>query len=176
MSRNNILTCETIAQMATGPSDGLKWGNASRSFLDRRDGEHSGVCQISATNPQEAPPTKGFPRALSSAAPSAKFLAIGHWSTAGTSSARTQILPSEMRRAAQLYLTGEVEQWYFTTDGAGIVLILNVANLDEAHELLDTLPLCRAGLMRFELISLGSLRTLVLSTSELSRGDVNDDL
>jgi len=81
-----------------------------------------------------------------------------------------------MRQAAHLYVTGAVEQWYFTMDGAGIVLILNVANLDEAHELLETLPLCRAGMMRFELISLGSLRTLALSASKPSRRDVHDDL
>ncbi len=51
------------------------------------------------------------------------------------------VLPFEMRATARLYLAGKIDQWYFKTDESGIVLIMNLTNSSEAHELLEKLPL-----------------------------------
>lgn len=96
------------------------------------------------------------------AVPTTKLLAIGRWTEQGTPSARLPILPSEMRETARLYLAGKIDQWFFKTDESGVVLIMNLADPHEAHELLEQLPLGQAGMMEFELIPLGPLKPLGL--------------
>ncbi|HEY5704868.1 MAG TPA: hypothetical protein VIT91_05630 [Chthoniobacterales bacterium] len=69
--------------------------------------------------------------------PATKLLAIGRWTAKGTPIARGPILPFEMRDTARLYLAGKIDQWYFKTDESGVVLILNVIDPNEAHQLLE---------------------------------------
>jgi hypothetical protein len=71
-----------------------------------------------------------------------------------------------MREPARLYLVGKIDQWFFKTDESGVVLIMNLADPHEAHELLEQLPLGRAGMMEFELIPLGPLKPLGLLLSK----------
>lgn len=102
------------------------------------------------------------PASGTSAVPTTKVLAIGRWTEQGTPSARLPILPTEMRETARLYLAGKIDQWFFKADESGVVLIMNLTDPLEAHELLEQLPLGRAGMMEFELIPLGPLKPLGL--------------
>jgi len=54
----------------------------------------------------------------------------------------------------------------FKTDESGIVLIMNLTNPGEAHELLEKLPLGQAGMMEFEFIPLGPIKPLALLLTE----------
>ena len=62
----------------------------------------------------------------------------------------------------QLYLGGKIDQWYSLREGNGVVFILNMSSVEEAHDLLEKLPLGQAGLMKFELIPIGPLSPLAL--------------
>ena len=107
-------------------------------------------------------------RAPAPGVPTTKLLAIGRWTAKGTPNARRPILSNEMRETARLYLAGKIDQWYFKTDESGVVLILNLVDPDEAHQLLEQLPLGRAGMMEFELIPLGPLKALGFLLTEPS--------
>jgi hypothetical protein len=76
------------------------------------------------------------------------------------------ILASEVRETARLYLAGKIDQWYVKPDQSGVMFILNVTDQTATHELLDKLPLGRAGLMEFHFIPLGPLSPLRLLLSE----------
>jgi len=96
------------------------------------------------------------------AVPTTKILAIGHLTAKWTPEARRAVMPSEVRRTVDLYLAGKIDQWYVKQDQTGVVFLLNVTDLKEAHEMLEKLPLGQAGLMEFELIPLGPLNPLRL--------------
>jgi len=97
-----------------------------------------------------------------SAVPTTKILAIGHLTTKWTPEARRAVMLAEVRRTVDLYLAGQIDQWYIKQDQTGVVFLLNVTDLKEAHDLLAALPLAKAGLMEFELIPLGPLNPLRL--------------
>jgi len=71
-----------------------------------------------------------------------------------------------MRETARLYLAGKIDQWYFKTDESGVVLLMNLTDPEEAHELLEKLPLGQAAMMEFQLIPLGPIKPLGLLLSE----------
>ncbi len=73
---------------------------------------------------------------------------------------KRNIMPSEVRETVQLYLAGKIDQWYSRKDQNGVVFILNVNSVEEAHKLLEALPLGKAKLMEFELIPVGPLNPL----------------
>lgn len=52
---------------------------------------------------------------------------------------------------------------------AGIVLIMNLTNAGEAHELLEKLPLGQAGMMEFEFMPLGPIKLLACCWANLER-------
>jgi len=92
--------------------------------------------------------------------PTTKILAIGTINE-GVDPAKAQaILPTEVQETVKLYLGGRIDQWYSMQDRRGVAFILNMTNVDEAHQLLEQLPLGRAHLMSFELIRLGPLNPL----------------
>jgi hypothetical protein len=68
--------------------------------------------------------------------------------------------PLEVPQTVRLYLDGKIAQWYARQDRPGVVFLLNVSSVEEAHALLEELPLGQAGLMTFEFISLGPLKQL----------------
>ncbi len=103
---------------------------------------------------------------LDLAVPTTKLLAIGSFTAKATPNLWAPILPSEMRETARLYLAGKIDQWYVKPDQSGVVFILNVTDAKAGHELLDKLPLGRAGLMEFQFIPLGPLSPLRLLLSE----------
>jgi muconolactone delta-isomerase len=63
-------------------------------------------------------------------------------------------LKSEARRVWELYQDGTIRELYFRADRSEAVLILECSDVGEAQEILDSLPLIRAGLIRFEIIPL----------------------
>ena len=71
-----------------------------------------------------------------------------------------KIIPAEVRATVELYLSGTIRHWYSRSDGRGVVLFLDVKTVDEAHAILDTLPLSKEELMDHEYIPVGPLMPL----------------
>ena len=94
------------------------------------------------------------------AVPTTKVLAIGHMTAAATPEAMTPVMKSEVPETVKLYLAGKIDQWYVRQDQRGVVFVMNVATVDEAHALLEKLPLGQAKLMEFDYIPLGPLSPL----------------
>lgn len=63
-------------------------------------------------------------------------------------------LAAESRRAWDLVQAGIIREIYFRADYTSAVLMLECASVDEARQVLDTLPLVQAGLITFNLIPL----------------------
>ena len=93
------------------------------------------------------------------AVPTTKVLAIGHINAAKTGE-RATIMPSEVRETVKLYLAGKIDSWYVRRDQPGVVFLMNVSTVKEAHDLLEALPLGKAGIMEFDLIPIGPLSPL----------------
>src|SRR5215467_12331325 len=54
--------------------------------------------------------------------PTTKILAISHFiGTPMTPAQRAQIMPHEVHDTVSAYLAGKIDQWYFRTDGKGVV-------------------------------------------------------
>lgn len=69
-----------------------------------------------------------------------------------------QIAPyfkEEAARAWELHKAGVFRDMNFRTDRPGVVNVLECADVDEAKKVLDTLPLAKAGFLKFEIIPLG---------------------
>jgi len=94
------------------------------------------------------------------ATPTTKILAIGTFPPGTDMQAVQHILPTEVRETAQLYLEGKLDQWYSLQDRAGVAFILNVTDVNQAHEMLEALPLGKAHLMTFSLFPIGPLKPL----------------
>src|SRR5215469_5232621 len=71
-----------------------------------------------------------------------------------------KIMPTEIRATVRLYLDGKIRHWYSRGDGRGVVLFLDVKTIDEAHAVMDTLPLSKENLMDHEYIPVGPLLPL----------------
>ncbi len=70
------------------------------------------------------------------------------------------IMPAEIRATVKLYLDGKIRQWYSRGDGRGVIFLLDAKTADEAHAIMDTLPLTKANLMDHEYIAVGPLLPL----------------
>jgi len=70
------------------------------------------------------------------------------------------VMPAEIRATVKLYLDGKIRQWYSRGDGRGVVLFLDVKTVDEAHAVMDALPLSKENLMDHEYIPVGPLLPL----------------
>jgi len=65
--------------------------------------------------------------------PTTKILAISHFmGTPMTPAQRAQIMPREVHDTVNAYLAGKIDQWYFRTDGKGVVFIVNASTPEEA--------------------------------------------
>jgi hypothetical protein len=67
------------------------------------------------------------------------------------------VMPAEIRATVKLYLDGQIRQWYSRGDGRGVVLFLDVKTVDEAHTVMETLPLAKENLIDHEYIPVGPL-------------------
>jgi muconolactone delta-isomerase len=63
-------------------------------------------------------------------------------------------LKAEAMRAWELHQAGVIRELYFRSDEPAAVLVLECNDVDEARQVLATLPLVIAGLIDFELIPL----------------------
>lgn len=71
-----------------------------------------------------------------------------------------KIMPAEVRATVRLYLDGKIRQWYSRGDGRGVVLFLEAETVDQAHAIIDTLPLSKEAMMDHEYIPVGPLLPL----------------
>lgn len=93
--------------------------------------------------------------------PTTKILAISHSTgTPLTPEQRAAIMPHEVHDTVDAYLNGKIDQWYFQTDGKGVVFIVNASSIDDAKAILEKFPLGKAGVMGFDYIPLGPLNPL----------------
>ena len=68
--------------------------------------------------------------------PTTKILAISHFmGTPMTPAQRAQIMPHEVHDTVNAYLAGKIDQWYFRTDGKGVVFIVNASTPEEAKNI-----------------------------------------
>lgn len=88
-----------------------------------------------------------------------KVMAIGTLKPI-TAEQRRTILPKEVPATLQLYLDGKMEQFWLREGEVGVIFLMNVASVEEAHTLLEALPLGQANLMSFELMPIGPLSPL----------------
>ena len=63
-------------------------------------------------------------------------------------------LKAEAARAWELHQAGVIRELYFRADWPGAVLVLECAGVEEAADVLNTLPLVKAGLIAFDIIPL----------------------
>ena len=108
---------------------------------------------------QAQPPSPQPP----SGAPSPKTTEMMVILTAKAGVTRQQIMtimPAEIRATVKLYLDGKIRQWYSRGDGKGVVLFLDARTVEEAHAIMETLPLSKQNLMEHEYIPVGPLMPL----------------
>jgi hypothetical protein len=67
------------------------------------------------------------------------------------------IMPAEIRATVKLYLEGTIRQWYSKGDGKGVILLIDAKTVDEAHAVVDTMPLSKQNLVDHEYIPVGPL-------------------
>ncbi len=94
--------------------------------------------------------------------PTNRVLAIGRFNGTPTPEQFKLLASREVPETLRLYLAGKIDQWYSIQDDNGVVFILNVSSVEEAHSMLEKLPLGQAKLMTFQLIPLGPLSPLGL--------------
>jgi hypothetical protein len=70
------------------------------------------------------------------------------------------VMPAEIRATVQLYFDGKIRQWYSRGDGRGVIILIDAKTVDEAHALIDALPLSKLNLMDKEYIPVGPLMPL----------------
>ena len=70
------------------------------------------------------------------------------------------IMPAEIRATVKLYLDGKIRQWYSRGDGKGVVFLIDAKTVDEAHAIIETMPLSKENLMDHEYIPVGPLMPL----------------
>ena len=70
------------------------------------------------------------------------------------------IMPAEIRATVKLYLDGKIRQWYSKGDGRGVIFFLDTKTIDEAHAVMETLPLTKENLMDHEYVPIGPLLPL----------------
>jgi muconolactone delta-isomerase len=63
-------------------------------------------------------------------------------------------LRPEATRVWELYQSGSIREMYFRQDQSSAVLMLECADLKEANEILNSLPLVKEGLITFDIIPL----------------------
>jgi hypothetical protein len=94
--------------------------------------------------------------------PTTKVLAIGKLNAPPTPEQFKMLASKEVPGTVRLYLAGKIDQWYSLQNANGVVFILNVSSVEEAHALIEVLPLGQAKLMTFDFYPLGPLTPLAL--------------
>jgi hypothetical protein len=98
--------------------------------------------------------------------PTMKILALGRFVATPTPEQLKTIFPKEVPDTFRLYLAGKIEQMWARQDQKGPVFLLNLTSVQEAHTLLEALPLGQAKLMEFEYIEITPLTPLHMLLTE----------
>lgn len=104
--------------------------------------------------------------------PTTHVLAIGRFVRPLTPQEQWKIMPQEVQETLRLMLDGKIEQGWVRKDQKGAVFLINATSVEDAHAMLENLPLGKAKLMEFELLPvgpLGPLRMLLDKSSAPSR-------
>jgi hypothetical protein len=83
-----------------------------------------------------------------------KLIAIEHEVPGKTAADFAPRLRAEAQRVWELSQAGLIRESYFRADRDEAVLVLECAGVEEAEEVLGSLPLVQAGLIQFEVIPL----------------------
>lgn len=83
-----------------------------------------------------------------------KLIAIEHEVPGKTAPDFAPHLRAEAQRVWELSQAGLIRESYFRADREEAVLVLECAGVEEAEEVLGSLPLVQAGLIQFEVIPL----------------------
>ena len=67
------------------------------------------------------------------------------------------LMPAEVRATVKLYLDGKIRQWYSRGDGKGVIFFIDAKTAEEAHAVIDAMPLSKENLMDHEYIPVGPL-------------------
>jgi hypothetical protein len=71
-----------------------------------------------------------------------------------------QLLSDEVKHTLESYLDGHIRSFWFQAETAGIVLLLESADKEEAQRVLGELPLAVAGIIEFDVVPLQPLTPL----------------
>jgi len=83
-----------------------------------------------------------------------KILALEHELSEATAEGFQQYAKDEAKKIWELVQAGVIRESYFRVDRSEAVLVLECQTVDEAREVLSTLPFSQNRLITFELISL----------------------
>ena len=89
-----------------------------------------------------------------------QILAIDKISEGVTPAILQPHLPKELAATINLYLQEKIRTFYFRKDRAGVVFIMECQSLQEAKDILATLPMVQEKLLDFDLIPIGPLMPL----------------
>ena len=112
------------------------------------------------------PKASGFP-----SVPTTRILALGRFTDRPSPETLQTTLRREVPDTIRLYLEGKIDQWWFNQKEKAPVFLLNVTSVEEAHALLEALPLGQAGLMEFDFIELGPLTPLRVLLGKMAAPD-----
>jgi len=70
------------------------------------------------------------------------------------------IMPAEIRATVKLYLDGKIRQWYSRGDGRGVIFLIDAQTVEEAHAVIDAMPLSKENVMDHQYIPVGPLLPL----------------
>lgn len=76
------------------------------------------------------------------------------------------VMPREVRRTVQLYLSGKIREWFSRGDGRGAIFLLDTKDVAEASAIMDGLPLAKEDMIDHEYIPVGPLFPLQLLLAE----------
>ena len=113
------------------------------------------LASVAQSQPPSPQPTSGVP--------SPKTTEVMVILTAKQGVTRQQIMsvmPDEIRATVKLYLEGKIRQWYSRGDGKGVILLIDAKTVEEAHTIIDTMPLSKENLADHEYIPVGPLMPL----------------
>ncbi len=91
-----------------------------------------------------------------------KILAIDKHLPGATPDKIKLLLKHEVLHSWGLQKQDVIRELYFRTDKAGVVLMLECQNIEEAQKILTEFPLVKAGLIEFECMSLGYFKPFEL--------------
>lgn len=77
-----------------------------------------------------------------------------------------QELPSEIKRATELYAGGIFRQLYTRQDGRGAVIHIEATDKEEAESALFSLPMVAKRMLDFELHAVGAYRGFIASAAK----------